>query len=107
MKFSLILKKLREEMGLSQSALARDLGIGASTIAMWETNDRMPTAQFLEKVAIYFDVSVDYLLGRTNEKKGVVLEGVYFRLAQEAQEVELPPEDIQKIIDLYKKYKKS
>lgn len=65
MTFALRIKKLREESGLTQSALAKELGIGASTVAMWETNDRMPTAQFIEKVANYFNVSVDYLLGRS------------------------------------------
>lgn len=104
MTFALRIKKLREESGLTQSALAKELGIGASTVAMWETNDRMPTAQFVEKLADYFDVSVDYLLGRTNNKKEVILEGVYFRLASEAQELGVPPEDMEIIIDYYKKY---
>ena len=107
MEFALRLKKLREKHDISQAALAKAIDIGASTVAMWETGERFPTAQYLDKVATFFDVTTDYLLGRTDNPHGVVLDVVYFRLASEAQEVGLPPADIQTIIDLYKKYKKN
>lgn len=104
--FSLRLKTLRDERDISQAELAKNIDIGASTIGMWETGERFPTAQYLDKVATYFNVTTDYLLGRTDSKQGVVLEGVYFRVASEAQEAGVPPEDIEKIIELYKKYKR-
>lgn len=107
MEFAFRLKQLRDEKDISQAALAKSIDIGASTIAMWETGERYPTAQYLDKVANFFDVSTDYLLGRTDDRNGVVLDGVYFRIASEAQEIGVPPEDIEKIIELYKKYKKN
>lgn len=106
MKFALRLKELREEKGISQAILAKELDIGTSTVAMWETGDRCPTAQYLDKVSDYFGVTCDYLLGRTDKRDGVVLDGVYFRIASEAQELGIPPEDIEKIISLYRKYKR-
>lgn len=107
MEFAFRLKQLRDEKDISQAALAKSIDIGASTVAMWETGERYPTAQYLDKVANFFDVSTNYLLGRTDDRNGVVLDGVYFRIASEAQEIGVPPEDIEKIIELYKKYKKN
>ncbi len=107
MTFAIRLKELRESKNLSQYDLANELGISQSAIGNWEAGKREPNFTMMQTLANYFGVSVDYLLGRADEKQGVVLDGVYFRIASEAQEVGLPPEDIQKIIDLYKKYKKN
>ena len=62
--FSKKLAELRREKGLSQAALAQALGVDASTIAKYETNDRLPDVYTLSRIADYFDVSTDYLLGR-------------------------------------------
>lgn len=59
------LAHLRKEKGLSQAELARLLGLGQSTIAMYEKNRRTPDPATLERLADFFHVSVDYLLGRT------------------------------------------
>jgi transcriptional regulator with XRE-family HTH domain len=64
--FSKRLKSLREELGLNQSSLAKNLGISASTIGMYEQNRRTPDNEMLTKIAEYFNVSTDYLLGRTD-----------------------------------------
>lgn len=58
------LKKLREVQKLTQKNLAKMLGVGTSTVAMWETGDRHPDHEMLLKIADLFDVSVDSLLGR-------------------------------------------
>lgn len=60
------IKLLREEKGLTQRDLARLLKLSPSTIAMYETDRRMPDPDTLRKIADFFDVSVDYLLGRTD-----------------------------------------
>ena len=57
------IKELREKMGLTQRQLADRIGIGKSTLAMYETKDRMPTTAVLRKLAANFRVSTDYLLG--------------------------------------------
>lgn len=58
------LLELRKEKGLSQASLSKALGVSYAVVCYWETNRSEPTAPNLVKVADFFDVSVDYLLGR-------------------------------------------
>ena len=60
------LKELRLERGLSQKALAEQIGRGQSTINYWENDQKEPTISGLWKLCDYFDVSADYLIGRTD-----------------------------------------
>lgn len=62
------LKQLRIETETKQEALARYLNVGISTVSMYETGQREPSLDILIKIAEYFNVSVDYLLGVKNEK---------------------------------------
>ena len=59
------LLELRKEKGISQEKLSKELQVSYSVVCYWETNRSEPTAPNLVKIADYFDVSVDYLLGRT------------------------------------------
>ena len=59
------LLELRKEKGISQAALAKQIQVSYSVVCYWETDRSEPTAPNLVKIADYFDVSVDYLLGRT------------------------------------------
>ena len=65
--FSIRLKELREKNNLSQQAFAIKMNISQSTIGMWESGKREPNFSTIQKLADYFNVSVDYLLGRTEE----------------------------------------
>ncbi|MBR2181532.1 MAG: helix-turn-helix transcriptional regulator, partial [Oscillospiraceae bacterium] len=65
--FRIQLKKLRENKGISQSQLASDLGISQGTVGNWESGIREPSFETISKLAKYFNVSVDYLLGRSDE----------------------------------------
>lgn len=56
--------ELRKERGLSQAAVAKKLGVSFSVVCYWETDRSEPTAPNLVKIADFFEVSVDYLLGR-------------------------------------------
>ena len=58
------LKELREESGIKRSELARALQMNAGTIANYENEIRQAPYELLILSAEYFDVSVDYLLGR-------------------------------------------
>ena len=64
--FSSRLKKLRNEYDLSQKDLAKTLGYSRATIANYEQGVRKPSADILREIANYFEVSLDYLLGRSN-----------------------------------------
>lgn len=69
--------ELRSNAHMSQFQLAKVLGIGTSTLGMYETNKRKPSPKVLKHIADYFNVSTDYLLGHSNnekEKKGLSLD---------------------------------
>ncbi len=63
------LKELRLENGLKRSELARKLNLPQSTIANYENETRQAPYNILITLAEFFEVSVDYLLGRTDDFK--------------------------------------
>ncbi len=65
--FQNIFKRLRISAGLTQVEMAGRLGISRSTIGMYETGAREPDFETLEKIADFFNVDTDYLLGRTDK----------------------------------------
>lgn len=67
MSFGIILKDLRTERHLSQQQLADLLNISQSAIAKWELGKTEPTASAIVSVALFFDVSCDFLLGLKDE----------------------------------------
>lgn len=60
------IKDLREKKDLTQIELSKKLGISRSTIASWESNRRVPELGTAKILADFFDVSVDFLLGRVD-----------------------------------------
>ena len=58
------LKELRKRKGLSQVALAERLGLSKSTIGAYETGDITPSVDALNTIADFFNVDIDYLLGK-------------------------------------------
>ena len=63
------LKELRQKHNISQLKLAMDLSMNQNTISRYETGEREADYKTLIKIADYFNVSVDYLLGRTDNPK--------------------------------------
>ena len=65
--FSDRLKLLRRERNLSQMELARQLGcVSKSSVNMYERGEREPSFETLEAIADYFNVDLDYLLGKSD-----------------------------------------
>ena len=62
------LRALRRERGISQLKLALDLNMNQNTISRYENMEREADYETLLKFAEYFGVSVDYLLGRCEDK---------------------------------------
>ncbi|MCL1918620.1 MAG: helix-turn-helix domain-containing protein [Peptococcaceae bacterium] len=60
------LKELRKQKNISQKALGEIIGLSKRGIQNYESGTNNPTSEVLSKLADYFDVSVDYLLGRTD-----------------------------------------
>ena len=63
------LKALREKRGISQLKLAMDLGLNQTSISRYESGAREADYKTLIALADYFDVSIDYLLERTDKPK--------------------------------------
>ncbi|NBI18684.1 XRE family transcriptional regulator [Neglecta sp. X4] len=63
------LKSLRQEKGYSQLEMAGELGIPQSTYQQYEAGINEPKFSTLIQIADYFDVSIDYLIGRTNVRE--------------------------------------
>jgi transcriptional regulator with XRE-family HTH domain len=61
---------LREEANLTMEQLAAALGIKKQTISRYESNQREPEYATLIKIAKFFEVSIDYLLGVKEQKEG-------------------------------------
>lgn len=60
------LKKLRKEKKITQEELSKIIGVERSSIGKYESSGVIPSVDVLNKIADYFNVSVDYLLGRSN-----------------------------------------
>ena len=63
------LKELRQQRHISQLKLAMDLGLNQNSISRYETGEREADYKTLIAFADYFNVSLDYLLERTDEPK--------------------------------------
>lgn len=61
--FEIRLKELRLENGLSQASLAIEIGVTQKAIDFWEKGINEPKASYIIKLAKFFGVSSDYLLG--------------------------------------------
>ncbi len=73
--FGRILTLLRKEKGLSQKAAAAELNVSQALLSHYERGIRECGLDFVLRVADLYDVSCDYLLGRSPERSGLVLRG--------------------------------
>ena len=65
------LKALREAKKITQSKLGEYLGAKKSAISLWESGKRQPDQETLVRIANFFNVTVDYLLGRDSTPASV------------------------------------
>ena len=54
---------LRKELGISQQQLAKEIGVTQKAIDFWEKDINEPKASYIVKIALFFKVSTDFLLG--------------------------------------------
>ena len=102
------LKTLREDRDLKQKDLAKFIGVSDRTIGMYEQERREPDFEILKKIADYFNVTVDYLLGRTDnpniEIKDFEVDGDHYKvkmLKNNGKQLpyDLKPEQIKELLD--------
>ena len=68
--FGDVLKRLRQQEGMTQQQLAQKLGVSKSVVSYYELQERYPSPEILTKLSFIFHVSTDYLLGI--EKKEII-----------------------------------
>ena len=69
MKINIRLKELRKSAKISQVKLQIDTGIEQALISKYESGKRIPPTETLIILSEYFNVSIDYLIGRTDKKE--------------------------------------
>ena len=65
------IRELRTKRGLTQAQLSKFLNVSDRTVGFYETEERDPDTNTLKKLADFFNVSIDYLLGRSDEKNSI------------------------------------
>ena len=68
------IKELREKKGLSQEELAKKLNISQQAIRLYEKGDREPKLETWQKLADFFNVPVDYLLGISKDRSTLTID---------------------------------
>lgn len=72
--FAQRLKALRKEAGLTQKKIADHFNTSPQSYAQWEKGLRKPSQDSLEKLAKFFDVSIDYLTGKSDIKDATAID---------------------------------
>lgn len=65
------IKDLRRSKKLSQTDFAKIVGVSQTTVTAWETGKAEPSSSAITRIADYFDVSTDYLLGRPEKSSNI------------------------------------
>ena len=78
-----IIRKLRQEKCITQNELSNYLGLTPKMVSFYELGERFPPYDIINKLADYFDVSTDYLLGRSDIKNPEKLLCDYCKLSKE------------------------
>ena len=94
--------ELRKNANITQERFSQIIGVARSTLAMYETNKSEPDFNTLQKIADYFGVSTDYLLGRTeNALDRRPLSDIAENFIKEFGEL-FSDENFQKLAGIYK-----
>lgn len=79
------IKQLRDRADIQQNEFAKKIGVSNVVLSRYESGERKPDYDTLQKIADFFDVSIDYLLGRSDylSSKQVTIAGQEINLSQE------------------------
>lgn len=88
--------ELRDQHGWTQEELAHSIGITRAALSHYEKNRRKPDYEILTKLADKFNVSIDYLIGRTKQPKNILDTEV----REFVDQLELSDEDLLKNFNL-------
>lgn len=72
--FHLRLSKLRKDSGLTQNELSKKIGISRATYAQYEIGRREPDIDTIQRLADFFSVSIDYIIGRVDNPGSILTD---------------------------------
>ena len=98
------IKELREEKNLSQLELAKNLNLTQQSISLYEKGDREPSIDVLKNIANFFNVSLDYLLGKS-DIRNIDNDEKDFRFAFHKETEGMTDEEIKDALRFYKEMK--
>ena len=81
------LKKLRQQYGISQQRLANAIGVSQPSINKYENHNIEPDIGILIKMADYFNTSIDYIVGRTEEQCKIERQEPFYLSKEEKETV--------------------
>ena len=87
------IKRLRMARGLNQVEFAKAMGVSKQCVSNWENDNVMPSIEMLVKIANFFNVTTDYVLGRT-EKTYIDVTGLTY---EQISHISLIVSDILKV----------
>lgn len=99
------IKELREEKNISQLELAKKLNLTQQSISLYEKGDREPSIDVLKSIANFFNVSLDYLLGKS-DIRNYDEDEKEFRFAFHKETEGMTDEEIKDALRFYKEMKK-
>ena len=98
------IKNLREEMNMKQEELAKVLSISPSAVGMYERDEREPNDEITLKLAEYFNVSTDYLLGKTDIRNQEEIETDKINIGLSKKDYNPPTKEQQEKIEEFAKF---
>lgn len=98
--------QLLQEKDITAYRVSKDTGVTQTTLSDWKTGRATPKTITLQKIADYFEVSLDWLVGNSDTRQNSnELNDVYFSFAKQAQDDGILPEDIKLAIEMIQKLK--
>ena len=85
MEIKEIIANIRKKEGLTQAQLAKKLYVTRQAVSKWERGEGTPDLEILKKISDTFQLSMDYLTGKTTERKGVVCQSCEMLIKDEMQ----------------------
>ncbi len=101
--------QLLQENNITAYRVSKETGVTQTTLSDWKTGRGTPKTATLKKIADYFNVSLDWLTGNSEQRtinSEAEIDNVYFSFARKAQEEGIDPDDIMLAIDTIKRLRK-
>lgn len=107
-----IFARLMEDKGITPYRVSKETGVSQSVLSDWKRGRCVPKIDKLQKIADYFNVTIDYLMGVDRPGKEKIpdnqpeISGVYLSFAKDAQDKGIDPDDIRLAIETIERLKK-